>query len=384
MHEKLTVVATKSKDGRGSTLRRLVRRLLVCTALALGATFLQGAAQASVSPSPLLVGSVANSTSLSGAAFVVVSGNYAYTLAYYAGTVTVVDISNPTAPTVVGQSPYADSILSASDMVISGHYLYVVSQNRNGPQGSGINDDGTGNALTILDISNPTDPTIVGSVHDSNLLFGAHGVSVSGSYAYVAAQGCLAGQPCPNQSIGNSLVVVDVSNPANPQIVSSISNANLPPQWSGTNALKHACSVTVSGNYAYVTASYAGRLTVIDISNPLQPTIAASIQSGSVGSRLPLPVDVAVSNGYAYVVNENGSGPFTVVDVRTPTSPKVTGSVSSSADLDGAYRVVVRGSFAYVAATMPPLWRSSTSPTRLIPGSWTASQVARCSIAPWA
>ena len=57
----------------------------------------------------------------------------------------------------------------------------------------GSNDDGTGNSLTILNIStNPAQPQIVGTpLTDSTKLFGAYGVAVSGNYAYVAAQGCL-------------------------------------------------------------------------------------------------------------------------------------------------------------------------------------------------
>ena len=132
--------------------------------------------------------------------YVAVSGNYAYTLAYYVGTVTVVDISNPAAPRVVGQSPYSNALLNGSQIVVSGTYAYVVSQNRNGPKGSNINDDGTGNSMTILDISNPTAPTIVGSLRDSQVMFGPHGVAVSGNYVYVAAQGCLTQQPCPDPS----------------------------------------------------------------------------------------------------------------------------------------------------------------------------------------
>ena len=175
-------------------------------------------------------------------------------------------------------------------------------------------------------------------------MFGPHGVAVSGSYVYVAAQGCLSGQPCPNASVGDAFVVIDASNPSQPRIVASIRNANLPSPWTGTGALKHACSITISGNYAYVTASYTGRLTTIDISDPLHPVIVSSLPS------LPLPVDVAVANGYAYIANENSTGPVTVVDVRNPTSPVVAGSVSSST-LNGAYRIRVRGNFAYVAAT---------------------------------
>lgn len=99
-----------------------------------------------------------------------------------------------------------------------------------------------------------------------------------------------------------------------------------PVEGSGTNALKHACSITVSGNYAYLTASYAARLTVVDVFNPLQPTIAASIQNASVGGKtLPLSVDVQVANGFAYVADEGSSGPLTVVDVRNHASPRLRG-----------------------------------------------------------
>ena len=105
-------------------------------------------------------------------------------------------------------------------MNIVGGYAYVASKNRNGPNGSNSNDDGSGNSLTILDIAtNPAQPTVVGSVRDPINLFGAYGVAVSGNYAYVAAQGCLSGKPCPNPNVGDSFAVVDISNPANPTIV---------------------------------------------------------------------------------------------------------------------------------------------------------------------
>jgi hypothetical protein len=98
-----------------------------------------------------------------------------------------------------------------------------------------------------------------------------------------------------------------------------------------------------------VTASYAGRLTTIDITDPFHPTIVSSLQNASL---LPLPVDVAVANGYAYVANETTTGgPFLVVDVRNPAAPSVAGSLSSAAALNGSYRVRVRNKFAYVAAT---------------------------------
>ena len=138
---------------------------------------------------PSLVGSTSNSTSLSGVTAVAVAGNYAYSTAYYAGTLTAVDISDKAHPTVAGQSASTNNLKGGSTVNIVGGYAYVASKNRNGPNGSNSNDDGSGNSFTILDIAtNPAQPTVVGSVRDPINLFGAYGVAVSGNYAYVAAQ----------------------------------------------------------------------------------------------------------------------------------------------------------------------------------------------------
>jgi hypothetical protein len=308
---------------------------------------LSASPSASAATSPVLAGAVSDSSALAGATSVATSGKYAYTTAYSAGTLTAIDISDPAHPFVSGASPSATSLLNASTVNIAGGYAFVASKNRNA--GTNSNDDGTGNSLTILDIStDPARPAIVGAVTDPISLFGAYGVAVSGNYAYVAAQGCLGGQPCPNPNVGNAFDVIDISSRPSPRIVATIDNSSLPAPWSGSDALLHACSVAVSGNDAFVTAPYSNRLTVIDISNPVSPRIVASLQDPS---QLDFDVDVAVGNGYAYVADQaSGLGRLAVVDVRDPTNPQVVGSVTDTTLLDGAYRVRVRGNFAYVAA----------------------------------
>ena len=139
----------------------------------------------------------------------------------------------------------------------------------------------------------------------------AYGVAVSGSYAYVAAQG------------SNSLVVVDISNPASPAIRGSVVSSSLlngvhatqfcdrgrpqaplrasappivfapaaPPPADALSCF-HSHAVTclcaqaygfaVSGSYAYVAAPYAYSLTVVDISNPASPVIRGSVVSASL------------------------------------------------------------------------------------------------------
>jgi hypothetical protein len=307
-----------------------------------------GSANAQAVVNPVLSGSVADSATLPGATAVAVAGHYAYATDYYAGRLTAIDISNPSAPVIAGSSQASNELLDSSTVNIAGGYAYVVSKNRNGPLGSESNDDGTGNSLTILDIaSNPAEPAIVGSVRDANTLFGAYGVAISGQYAFVASQGCLSGQPCPNHSVGSAFAVIDASNPASPSIVASLHNAALPSPWKGTGALAHATSVAISGSYAYVTAAYQDRLTVISIANPLSPKIVASLRDTT---NLNFPVDVAVSGQYAYITDQVSPGRLTAVDVSNPEKPQVVASLSSSG-LSGAYRVRLHGYFAYVSAS---------------------------------
>ena len=295
--------------------------------------------------SPVAAGSVGNGTSLSGIEAVAAAGAYAYTVGYNAGVLDVVDISNPASPQVVGQTVAANTLLNATNITISGSYAYVVSKNRNGPSGSGSNDDGTGNSLTIVDISNPTSPSIVGSVHDSTDLFGAYGIAVAGMYAYVAAQGCLVNQPCRNKNVGDDFAVVDVFNPSNPTLVATIHNQSLPAQLTG--ALKHVTSVALMGADAFVTASYSNELTAIDISDPVHPAIVGVVVDNT---QLDFPVDVAASKGYAFVADQaSGVGRVAAVDVHDPSMMQVASSVTSSTWLNGAYRIQLRNDFAYVA-----------------------------------
>jgi hypothetical protein len=327
------------------------RRLPLAVVVAVAA--LWGASAASAATAPALVGSVSNSTSLSGATAVAVSGHYAYTASYWPGELTAVDLSNPGRPTVTGNSPLLQTnLIAASTVNVAGGYAFVVSKNRNTctplpciGTSTKTNDDGNGNSLSILDIhTNPAQPSLVGKVREPSPdhLFGAYGVAVSGHYAYVAAQGLLGGQPTTPDTQTGAFAVINIANPAGPSIAASIDNSSL----SGHNYLEHADAVAVSGNYAYVAGFGDDRLTVINISNPTAPTIVTSLRDPT---NLASPSDVAVSGNYAYVTNQTGTGRLTVVDVSNPSSPKVVGSVASPS-LNMAYRVRVRNSLAYVSA----------------------------------
>ena len=134
------------------------------------------------------------------------------------------------------------------------------------------------------------------------------GVAVSGPYAYVTAT--------------QSLVVVDISNPASPAVRGSVVSSSLlvgvreagscargwrrraalasaPPMMLAAAApppadalsrshvlCAQARSVAVSGLYAYVAAEWSDSLVVVDISNLASPVIRGSVVSSSLLDRV--------------------------------------------------------------------------------------------------
>jgi len=309
------------------------------------------AASASAAQAPTILGALADSVNLSGTTSVAVSGSYAYTTAYHSGVLAAVNISNPKTPTLAGESaPFLDTnLIGGSNVAIAGGYAFVVSKNRNAS--TTANDDGNGNSLTILDIhTNPAQPAIVGTIRDTGKLFGSYGIAVSGNYAFVAYQGLLSGQPNKPDTSTGGFSVIDITSPGSPKIVANIDNGSLPAPWTGSNAFDHATTVAISGNYAFVNAFYAARLTVINIANPTSPSIVAVLHDGT---NLVNSADYAIQGNYLYAANQtSGSAPqFTVVNIANPLSPQVVAELSNGSVLGGAYRIRVLGDFAYVSAS---------------------------------
>jgi hypothetical protein len=315
---------------------RLRRFGLVVLAAIVGSAWLAGAALAA----PAVIGTVSNTTTLSGTTAIAVSGKYAYAVSYWSGQLNVIDMSNPASPTLVASTASIPQMMGATNITISGNHAFVTSKNENASTTS--NDNGNGNSLTVVDISNPLAPAVVPvPTRDSTNLFGAYAVAVSGNFAYVASQGELTGQPqAPDTSTG-SFSVINLSTGA---IVGFLQNASSGPQG---NWLQHATGVAISGNDAYVTAFSGHCLTTIDISNPAAPTLVASLHDDT---NLAAPNDVATQGNFAYVANQVPSGmEFTVVNISNPSAPTVAGTLTDPSLL-GAYRVRVNGNFAYVSA----------------------------------
>jgi hypothetical protein len=220
---------------------------------------------------------------------VAVTGEHAYLGEGFG--LTILDISIPSAPEVVGRLEFLPDIVHG--VAVAGNYAYVA--------------DGE-SGLRVIDVSDPTDPSEVGfyDTHGS-----AGDVAVVGDYAYVA-----------DGSFG--LWVFDISDPTSPTEVGFY------------NTPGSASDVAVSGDYAYV-ADYGGGLRVVDVSNPASPS--------EVGYSNPWGVyaeAVAMAEGFAYVAA--GSYGLRVIDVSDPSTPFGVGSTYMGRASD----VAVAGSYAFV------------------------------------
>src|SRR6267154_1952384 len=116
---------------------------------------------------------------------------------------------------------------------ISGSLAFVTSVNNN--------------ALSIVDISSPGEPTLKGTV----VLQSPISVFATGTFAYVATY--------------RGMAIVDVSDPSSPAIKGAIEDG------SGGAVFHNPTSVFVAGYYAYV-VSAIGALEIVDISDPINPT----------------------------------------------------------------------------------------------------------------
>lgn len=244
------------------------------------------------------------------ASAVQVVGNYAYVADHDAG-LQVFDISEPSHPVRVGSY---DTSGSAYDVKVVGNYAYVAD----------YRDD-----LQIIDISNPSTPSRMGGYNlpDSDPdheFFDSNSYSVRlqvrDNYAFLALRGF------------GGLLVVDVSNPANPiRLAESVAQPN---------PIRDARGVALSGNYAYlVESSYlTGALQVIDVSLPANPTRLASYPMSRFANR------VQIFGNLAFIA-ENFTG-LEILDIRVPTSPIRLGGYNSSGQV---VEVLVKDNYAYVS-----------------------------------
>ncbi len=222
---------------------------------------------------------------------VAVDGSYAYLANGEAG-LQVLDVSNPSDPTLVGGQ---DTAGLALDIFLDGDHAYVV--------------DGE-NGLVIMDISNPTLPQQVGH-YDTNDI--ARRIVVRDGLAYVGDR-------------FEDLQIIDVSNPMSPTFVGN---------WTSEDG--HVNSVALSGDYAYLSVGSAG-LRIIDISNPASPVEVGDYPTNGFAM---LGVNVI---GHHALLGDNLNG-VVIVDISDPSDPQLAFHYDTP---DASSVIEVAGNYAYV------------------------------------
>jgi len=227
------------------------------------------------------------------------------------GSLKIFDVADPVHPKLTG---YFDGVNQpAGAMTVDNRLAYVTS------------DDG----LAIVDISEPTAPSRAGLYMLDRLPDLGRDIVVSGSYAYIADG-------------WSGLLVVDISRPNNPLIVSSLDTAGI------------AWGLALDGNLVYVADEYNG-LRVIDISNPINPV---EVGFYDLPGQFEFFHNVTIADKYAYVADggyEAGEIGLRVLNVSNPAKPTAEGYLTlkmpeQERPFARIEDVVVAGDYAYVAA----------------------------------
>lgn len=264
-----------------------------------------------------------------------------------AAGVTAVDVSNPAAPYVADNATVTGAChalavsgrttLVADDggvaIVDSGVYTSKVSlvarldtRGWNVTRGVRVVDnllfqcDG-GAGLRIFDISEPGNPSLLGSIDNAYLTWeqgrwNMYAVAYEAPYAFVAAR-------------NSGVLVIDISNPAAPALVTTIDTPDM------------ASDIEVDGARLFV-ADRAGGLLLYDVSNRSAPVFVSAYDTPSVLYDEFLGLEVSGNLVYAAAYWMG----LVVVDFSTPTAPVAAGSLRLSPYM--LWDVKLRGDYAYV------------------------------------
>jgi len=217
-----------------------------------------------------------------------VQGKYAYTIQ---GNVEkpkrlqVVDISDPSQPKIVGSSPVS---VEAMQLAVSGNFVYVLDEP----------------LLRVFDVSKPAEPREIGSCELGENLWD---IAVQKGFAYVTDVA--------------SVRVVDLADSTMPKPV-------------GRCEISDAQGIGVAGNYAYVAGDIEG-MHVIDITKPDMPKEVAVFAEPAGAA------DVTIAGKHAFIVGGEDAVTLWIADISDPFRPRrvskygdwIAGSVAVDGDL---------------------------------------------------
>lgn len=166
----------------------------------------------------------------------------------------------------------------------------------------------------IVDATDGYNPIKRGSINTGP---GLNSVAILDDYVYVA-----------NDTADAQLQIINISNPDFPILVSSLKLIN-----GGGVGL----AVAVQGNYVYVGTKGSGvqEFFVVDVSNPVSPSVVGSLEIGADVH------DIFVYNDRVFLATSEDSHEFIVVNASSPSNPHQAASVDLAGSSENGRAVYV-------------------------------------------
>ncbi|MDQ3076040.1 MAG: hypothetical protein M3Q34_02840 [bacterium] len=169
----------------------------------------------------------------------------------------------------------------------------------------------------VIDVSNPANPVMVGSLSLTGI---PQNIFVSGNYAYVV-----------NSDDNQELQIIDISVPALPTVVGTYNDA-------GT---EDARGVFVAGTRAYLALNGGNDLVVVNVAVPTAPAFIGGLILNGEG------YEVVQSSSHAYVTTSENTRELQVVNVSVPATPVFAGSLDLATTTD-AIPIAITGSTVFL------------------------------------
>ncbi|MGD0949142.1 MAG: hypothetical protein ABSA52_17160, partial [Candidatus Binatia bacterium] len=247
-----------------------------------------------------------------------IAGTLAYVASGTAG-LQIIDVSNPTVPTVIGSVTTPKAAVSAA---VGSGYAYV----------------GATGAIYVVDVHYPTRPFIAGSIATTGTQLATEGQLV---YALD----------------GQQLKVVDATNPAAPVQIGALTSS--------------AQGVSVTGNWVLLAqpaldhSDPGGGVYLVDVSNPSQPTeVDQAIVPGTTAS-------IAIDS-YGIVYAGDAASTVDVLGVSAPpaTSTPTATATPTPSPVPSQTPTLIPTSTPTRTPTQTPTWTATGTPTP----TWTRTQ----------
>lgn len=221
---------------------------------------------------------------------IIVRGRYAYILRYGDTRLDIYDVANPDNPVLVGNYTSAEYMLDCYDMCLQGNYLFV----RNNKMIA------TTWNLTSINIADPTNPVRVSSMVLPSQAEKGYMAQV-GKYLYVC------------DGSADTLRIIDVSDPASMTQVGSLASSAY---------LNWCHHIVVIGDWAIISAKLGHMITIVDVSDPTEPTHHKSytIEAGAS------PGAIAIAGKYLFISKDTSELDFWIYSLWSIDIPAFIGN----------------------------------------------------------